>query len=135
MAQSNNYNPEDKALDALMAAAFRLGEADKSISADEAEELVDNPPAFSPEDEVVLASLDSAFVENLVCSEEKTPHISESSEVIDQELEEVCGAMNRGPGEQNLSDETLREIERKRRELLGEAEQNSDKNEDRPDGC
>lgn len=65
-----NSESENRAIDALMAAAFRLSVPDETISEDEAMKLAANPPKLSSEDEAVVESLGPNFVENILARHE-----------------------------------------------------------------
>lgn len=114
---------DERALDALMAAAFRISGSDEPMSEKEAQRLAANPPRLSPEDEAAIASLGTDFVDRLSQRVETEKHnVEEDRGTLDQEIEEAYAAMNRGKGADELSEQTRREIEKKRRELLGEEE-------------
>lgn len=136
MARPSDQDKEEKALDALMAAAFRLGGRDEPVTEEEAERLVRNPPELSSEDKAAIDSLEPDFVEHLLKqsgSGEPAPPGAEP--VLDEELEDALAAMHRGKEGEELSDEARREIERKRRELLGEPEPETETDEENRDGA
>jgi hypothetical protein len=123
MATSSEHTNEERALDALMAAAFRAEDIERPVSVEEARHIVENPPALSPEDEEVVAAMRPDFVEKLLKSVEVgSPDAEEVGEVLDAEIEEAYAAMNRGQKGDELDEKAREEIERKRRELLGEPE-------------
>lgn len=114
---------EDRAIDALMAAAFRISRSDKPLSKEEAEKLAANPPRLCKEDEEAISSLGPDFVHNLLQKAQTEKPVPEKEPgILDREIEEAYAAMNRGKHDDSLSEQTRREIERKRRELLGEEE-------------
>ena len=126
-----NSKREDEALDDLMAAAFRIKTTDERTDCEEALNLARTKPKFSPDDEAAIESLGPEFVERLLG--EGRLEFSEKAEANDwnREIEDAYAAMNRGNAGDNLSDQTRQEIERKRRELLGE----NDKKEDGMDAA
>jgi hypothetical protein len=119
--ENDKKKSEERALDALMAAAFCACGSDEPLTEEEAEKLAAHPPRLSDEDEAAIASLGPDLVERLLeQSKTKTHKYTEEQTIIEKEIEEAYIAMNRQLGDKDLSDETRREIERKRRELLGE---------------
>lgn len=135
MAQASEHSPEDRALDALMAAAFRAEEPDKEVTLGEAKKLTEDTSALSPEDEAAFASLGPDFVQRLLSQQGfKEPTPGEEHEALDEKMEEACAMMNRGRKGDEVSEETLREIERKRRELLGEPESETELDKEAENG-
>jgi hypothetical protein len=127
MAQPSDQDREDRALDALMAAAFRLADGGKPMTEAEAKRFARNPPELPPEDEAALRSLRDDFVDRLI--KQRGPATLPApcaGQVPDEEIEQAYAAMHRGKEGDELSDEARREIERKRRELLGEPESKPD---------
>jgi len=123
MATSSENTNEERALDALMAAAFRAEDIERPLSDEEARRIMENPPALSPEDEQVLAAMGPDFVDKLLKSAGAgSRDVGEAHEVVDAEIEEAYAAMNRGREGGELDEKARKEIERKRRELLGEPE-------------
>jgi hypothetical protein len=109
---------ENRALDALLAAAFRLPLTDETTSEDEAEKIAVNPPELSPEDEKAISTLGPNFVKELP-ERAARPRERRIESNFENEIKEAYAAMNRGNIDENLSEKTRQEIERKRRELLG----------------
>jgi len=135
MNQPTDNKSEDKAIDALMAAAFRLSGSDRPMTEKEAKELAANPPKLSPEDEEMMASMGADFVDRILqqCNSDKVESM-DTRFTLDSEIRDAYMAMNRGNKDDDLSEETKREIERKRRELLGEDESEEDiQNGSQPD--
>lgn len=112
----NDSNAEDRALDALMVAAFLLSSDDETTDVEKAEHLAAIPPHLSKEDEAVIESLGDDFVKNVICRKKRKNE--RSQERISEDIKEALAAMNRGKTEEDLSEKTRKEIERKRRELL-----------------
>jgi len=135
MATSSEHTDEERALDALMAAAFRAEDLERPLSDEEARRIMENPPALSPEDEQVVAAMGSHFVDDLLKSAEAgSRDAGEAHEVLDAEIEEAYAAMNRGREGGELDEKAREEIERKRRELLGEPEPEACPDEESQDG-
>jgi hypothetical protein len=135
MATSSEHTNEERALDALMAAAFRPEDVERPVSEEEARRILENPPALSPEDEQVLAAMGPDFVEKLLKSAEAgCPGAEGAHEALDAEIEEAYAAMNRGREGSELDEKAREEIERKRRELLGEPEPEAGPGEGARDG-
>ena len=135
MATSNEHTNEERALDALMAAAFRVEDAERPVSEEEARRMAESPPALSPEDEEVVAAIGPDFVDRLLESaEDRSPGTEKLGESLDVEIKEAYAAMNRGREGDDLDDKAREEIERKRRELLGEPESEAGPDEEVQDG-
>ena len=135
MVTSSEHTNEERALDALMAAAFRAEDEDRPYGQEEASRILEEPPALSPEDEQIVAAMGDHFVEALLRSAETgTPEMGDGHEAMDEEIDEAYAAMNRGREGDGLDEEALREIERKRRELLGELDSEVDLDEGLKDG-
>lgn len=133
MTESSEHSKEQKALDALMAAAFRAEDADSPVTEEEARAILENSPVLSPEDEKGLAGLGPDFVDNLLVSADTdTSALGERRQVLDREIEDAYAAMHRGKEGEELDEKSRREIEKKRRELLGEPESGNEKEDDRP---
>jgi len=119
--ENDKNKSEERALDALMAAAFRTCGSDEPLTEEEAEKLAAQPPKLSNEDEAAIASFGIDLVDRLLeQSKAETRKYTEEHITIEKEIEEAYFAMNRQLGDKDLSGETRREIERKRQELLGE---------------
>ena len=119
--ENDKKKSEERALDALMAAAFRACGSDEPLTEEEAEKLAAHPPRLSDEDEAAIAYLGLDLIERLLeRSKTDTHKYAGKQTTIKKEIEEAYLAMNRKLEDKDLSDETRREIERKRRELLGE---------------
>jgi hypothetical protein len=135
MATSSEHTNEELALDALMAAAFRAEDQERPVSEEEARRIIEKPPALSPEDEEVMAAMGPDFVEKLLSSTDAGgPGAKEHGEVLDAEIEEAYAAMNRGRKGEDLDEKAREEIERKRRELLGEPEPEVGSDKEAQDG-
>ncbi|MBW2321881.1 MAG: hypothetical protein JRF31_13890 [Deltaproteobacteria bacterium] len=120
-----NLESENDALDALMAAAFRLPVIDETSDEKEAIKLAANTPKLSDEDEAAIASLSPDFIDHLL-DEEKSRRPRKIAD-LSQEISEAYAAMNRGNLDAELSEQTRQEIARKRKELLGEDYENQEK--------
>ena len=128
--EKSNSKRENEALDALMAAAFRMSTPDERTDCEEAMKLAEAKPKFSPDDEAAIKSLGQDFVGKLIIEGDRKLPKEEGATSLDREIEDAYAAMNRGSGDESMSDQTSQEIERKRQELLGE----DYKKEDEADG-
>jgi hypothetical protein len=111
---------EDDALDALMAAAFRMSAPDERTDCEKAMKVLGAKPKLSPDDAAAIESLGQDFVEKLLIEGARKLSKEEGATDWDREIEDAYAAMNRGNVEESMSDQTRQEIERKRQELLGE---------------
>ena len=135
MATSSEHTNEERALDALMAAAFRVEDVERPVSEEEARRMAESQPALSPEDEQVVAAMGPDFVDRLLESaEDRNPGIEKLGKSLDVEIKEAYAAMNRGREGNDLDEKAREEIERKRRELLGEPTSEAGPDEEVQDG-
>jgi hypothetical protein len=118
--ENSNSKRENEALDALMAAAFRMSTPDEKTDGEEAMKLAGAKPKFCPDDEAAIKSLGPDFVEKLLVDGARKLPEKGGATSGDREIEDAYAAMNRGNVDESLSDQTRQEIERKRQELLGE---------------
>ena len=105
---------EDKALEALIAAALRLNEGGPLTEEDVADE---NLPALTEEELEVIRARGRDILEAVksrTCSQSEPD--PDGGGVVDEPVE--LSRMYRG--NENLSAETQKELERKRRQILGE---------------
>jgi len=128
--EKSDSKRENEALDALMAAAFRMSTPDERTDCEEATKFARAKPKFSPDDEAAIKSLGPDFVEKLLVEGTWRVPGEAGATSEDREIEDAYAAMNRGSGDESMSDQTRQEIERKRKELLGE----DYKKEDEADG-
>ena len=120
MTPNNDQEREDRALEALLAAAFRI-DADRPIDEQEAAELMKNPPCLSKEDQAETDSWGDDLVDRLLTQGKIVSERGEAQEgTLDPAISQAYMAMHRGKEGEELSEEAKEEIERKRRELLGE---------------
>ena len=120
MERPINSDKEARAIDALIAAAFRMGASDP-VTPEEAERFVEESSNLSVEDRNLIKSCGDDFVDNLLCnlsSSEASYTTGERN--IDPEIENALAAMHRKKKNKEMSEETLRKLDKKRRELLGE---------------
>ena len=115
-------NCEERALDALFVSQLRWNDAEKIN-----EECL---PRLTDEDIAALDSLGSDFIQRLLAgavTSSETHDRPEDSEYVE---EEMLAGMNRA---ENIDDETAKELEQKRREIIDrvkrkEAEEQDDDN-------
>jgi hypothetical protein len=111
---STDPNREDKALDALIAAAFRQ-EACEDLTLEELRRL---ESALSDEDKAALASLGDDLAERIAAGLWKARSGADDDGAGSESCaEELAGSMNRGDEEGDLTDAAREEMERKLREL------------------
>lgn len=123
---NDNTNKNERALEALLAAAFRLN-LPEEISNEQAEKFFQQPSGVSQEDREAINSWGTDFIENLL--ENQRPISNDHSQDIhvNEELKKEYFAMNRDKDGSDLDDEVRREIEKKRKDILDE-EKNIDQN-------
>ena len=123
---NDNTNKNERALEALLAAAFRLN-LPEEISNEQAEKFFQQPSGVSQEDKEAINSWGTDFIENLL--ENQRPISNDHSQDIhvNEELKKEYFAMNRDKDGSDLDDEVRREIEKKRKDILDE-EKNIDQN-------
>ena len=125
--EDRNSKHENEALDALMAAAFRMPTPDETTDCEEALNFAKTEPHLSPDDEAAIQSLGVDFVEELLVEGARKLSSKDGESNWDREIEDAYAAMNRGNVDESLSDQTRQEIEKKRRELLGEDHEKKDR--------
>jgi len=124
---------ESKALDALTAAAFRLA-ADRPLTKEEAERFAANPPPLSPEDKKALSSLKPGFVDDLLKRHTTGRGAGRDESAADSQIEQAYVAMHRSGKGGDLSEKARREIDLKRREILGTREPEAKPEKKKKDG-
>ena len=123
----DNTNKDERALEALLAAAFRLDPPD-DVSDEEAKAIFQQPVRLSKEDEEAIESWGTDFVEKLLESQNPISSDTPQSINVDEELKQEYFAMNRDKDGSDLDDEARREIDRRRKEIL-DAEKRKDKDQ------
>ena len=111
-----NINEDEKALEALLAAAFKLHDFDM-MSDEDIEKFFNSPAQLSEELSEVADSLEISFVEELLNSQ-KIKSFSNKTEKLDEELELETMAMNRDKDGNDINDEIREAIERAKLKAL-----------------
>jgi len=124
---NNNINKDERALEALLAAAFRL-DFQEEISDEEAEKLFKQPAQLSREDKEAIKSWGTDFIEKLIEGQKTTSGEQQQDIMINKELEQESYAMNRDKDGNDLDEETRRKIDEERKKAL-EEEGNKDNKE------
>jgi hypothetical protein len=125
---STDPSREDKALDALIAAAFRQ-ETCEDLTLEELRRL---ESALTDEDKAALADLGNDFAERIAAGlwTPRSKPLGEDAGA-DSCVEELAGSMHRGDEGGDLTDAAREEMERKLREL-DEGERGADGEKNRP---
>lgn len=122
----NDINKDERALEALLAAAFHL-DYPEEISDEQAEKLFQQPTILSREDKEAIDSWGTDFIEDLVEGQKTVSDRFQQNIEINQELEQEYYAMNRDKDSNDLDEETRRKIDEERRKAL---EEENNKNND-----
>jgi hypothetical protein len=122
----NDINKDERALEALLAAAFHL-DYPEEISDEQAEKLFQQPTRLSREDKEAIDSWGTDFIEDLVEGQKTVSDRFQQNIEINQELEQEYYAMNRDKDSNDLDEETRRKIDEERRKAL---EEENNKNND-----
>jgi len=125
---NENIDKAERALEALLAAAFRL-DFPEEISDEKAEKLFQQPARLSKEDKEAINSWGTDFIEKLIEGQKDTSDKHQPDIVVNKELEQAISAMNRGENGNDLDEETRRKIDEERKKALEEEEEkNKDQN-------
>ncbi len=122
---NNNLNKDEKALEALLAAAFRLNFSE-NISDEEAKKYFQQPSGLSKEDREAIESWGNAFIEKLIEGQKTTLDESQEEIEVDKELEQEYFAMNRDKDGNDIDEETRNKIDEERRRALEEENKDHD---------
>jgi len=122
----NDINKDERALEALLAAAFHL-DYPEEISDEQAEKLFQQPTRLSREDKEAIDSWGTDFIEDLVEGQKTVSDRFQQNIEINQELEQEYYAMNRDKDSNDLDEETRRKIDEEHRKAL---EEENNKNND-----
>lgn len=126
-SENNNINKDERALEALLAAAFRLGFPEE-ISDEKAEKFFQQPAQLSKEDKEVINSLGTDFIDKLIEGQKNTLDKHHQDITVNEELAQESFAMNRDKNGDGLDEETHRKIDEERKKAI-EEEENKDKNQ------
>jgi hypothetical protein len=112
---------DERALEALLAAAFRL-DCPEEVSADDAEAMFKKPVRLSKEDREAIESWGTGFVEGLIKGQKLVSEEQKGQIEISKELAQESYALNRDKEGTGLDEKTRRKIDEERKRTLEEEE-------------
>ena len=124
---SGNISKDERALEALLAAAFRL-DFPEEISDEEAECFFQQPARLSREDNEAINSWGTDFIEKLIEGQKTTLNKHKQDDIVNEEMEHNSFALNRDNDGNGLDEEAQRTIDEERKKAL-EEEENKDNNQ------
>jgi hypothetical protein len=124
-SNDNNINKDERALEALLAAAFRL-DFPEEISDEKAKILFQQPARLSQEDKETINSWGTDFIEDIIEGQKTVTDRFQQNIEINQELEQELCAMNRDKDGNDLDEETRRKIDEERKKALEEENNKED---------
>ena len=122
---NDNIDKDERALEALLVAAFRLGFPEE-ISDEQAEKVFQKPARLSKEDKEAINSWGTDFIEKLIEGQKTTSDKPQQDIIVNEELEAEHIAMNRDKDGNGLDEETKCKIDEERKKALEEEEKNND---------
>ncbi len=125
-SNDNNSSIDERALEALLVAAFRLNFPEE-LSDEQAEILFQQPARLSQEDKATTNSWGTDFIADLFKGRKTELNERKQNIEINQELEQEIYAMNRDKNSNNIDEETLRKIVEERKKAI---EEENNKKED-----
>lgn len=124
MTETNdNISKNEKALEALLAAAFRL-DFPEELSDEQAEKFFQQPARLSKEDKEAINSWGTDFIDKLIEGQKTTSDKHQQDITVKEELVQESFAMNRDKNGEGLDEETYRKIDEERKKALEEEEKN-----------
>lgn len=124
MTETNdNISKDEKALEALLAAAFRL-DFPEELSDEQAEKFFQQPARLSKEDKEAINSWGTDFIDKLIEGQKTTSDKHQKDITVKEELVQESFAMNRDKNGEGLDEETYRKIDEERKKALEEEENN-----------
>lgn len=127
MTETNeNISKDEKALEALLAAAFRLGFPEE-LSDEQAEKFFQQTARLSKEDKEAINSWGTDFIDKLIKGQKTTSDKHQQDITVNEELVQESFAMNRDKNGDGLDEETHRKIDEERKKAL--EEENKDNNQ------
>ncbi len=120
---NNNISKDEKALEALLAAAFRL-DFPEELSDEQAEKFLQQPARLSKEDKEAINSWGTDFIDKLIEGQKTTSDKQQQDITVKEELVQESFAMNRDKNGEGLDEETYRKIDEERKKALEEEENN-----------
>lgn len=127
---NDNIDKDERALEALLAAAFRL-DFPEEISDEQAQKFFQKPARLSKEDKEAINAWGTDFIEKLIEGQKTTSDKPQQDIIVNEELEQEYIAMNRDKDGNGLDEETRRKIDEERKKAIEEEENkgNHQKNE------
>ena len=122
---NDNIDKDERALEALLAAAFRL-DFPEEISDEQAEKFFQQPVRLSKEDKEEIDSWGTDFIDKLIERQKITSYKTEQYIIVNEALEQEYIAMNRDQDGNGLDEETRRKIDEERKKALEEEEKKDD---------
>jgi len=128
MTETNdNISKDEKALEALLTAAFRL-DFPEELSDEQAEKFFQQPARLSKEDKEAINSWGTNFIDKIIEGQKTTSDKHKQDIKVNEELVQESFAMNRDKNGNGLDEETQRKIDAERKKAL-EEEENKDNNQ------
>lgn len=118
---NDNIDKEERALEALLAAAFRL-DFPEELSDEQMEKFFQQTVRLSEEDKEAINLWGKDFIDKLIEGRKTTSDKHQQEIVVNKELEQAISAMNRGENGNDLNEETRRKIDEERKKALEEEE-------------
>ena len=118
---NENIDKAERALEALLAAAFRL-DFPEELSDEQAEKYFQKPAKLSKEDKEAVRSWGTDFIEKLIEGQKTISNEPQKDNIFNEELEQEYIAMNRDKDGNDLDEETRRKIDEERKKALEEEE-------------
>jgi len=124
MTETNdNISKDEKALEALLTAAFRL-DFPEELSDEQAEKFFQQPARLSKEDKEAINSWGTDFIDKLIEGQKTTSDKHQQDITVKEELVQESFAMNRDKNGEGFDEETYRKIDEERKKALEEEENN-----------
>lgn len=125
MTKDGNINNDEKALEALLAAAFRL-DFPEELTEEQAEKFLKQPALLSQEDKVACNSWGTDFIEKLIQEEKISSKTSQDDIEANEELRQELFAMNRDKDGNDVDEEAHHKIEEERKKALEKEDKEQD---------
>ena len=120
MTETNdNISKDEKALEALLTAAFRL-DFPEELSDEQAEKFFQQPARLSKEDKEAINSWGTDFIGKIIEGQKTTSDKNQQDITVNEELVQESFAMNRDKNGDGLDEETQRKIDEERKKALEE---------------
>jgi hypothetical protein len=124
-SNGNNIDKDDRALEALLAAAFHM-EFSEEISDEKAILFFQQPARLSHEDKETINSWGTDFVENIIEGQKTVTDRFQHNIEINQELEQELFALNRDKDGNDINEEARCKIDEERKKALEEENNKED---------